>query len=258
MRVKANEMMVIIRDRTGGAAASCCRFALPVLFLVLMLAGTASTPARAQQNPEDELGNWLIWNGTVRFDERWSMFTEAQVRLWEIASNLNEWFVRVAGHYDLSPQAMAGLGYMYNEVWPFTTGPMTRENRLYQQFAIKHYWSRSIFEHRYRLEQRWREAAGKRNYSNRFRYRLQVTAPLNMEAMKPGAHFINVYDEIFLNFDGERTFDQNRLYAAWGHQFTSVSNLQLGLLWQARTREDFFRLQIFYTHNYNLHERNES
>jgi len=245
-------------ERQGGVAAVCCRFVLPAVLLALVLAGLASTPARAQQNPEDELGNWLIWNGTVRFSDRWSMFTEAQVRLWEVASNLNEWFVRAAGQYDLSPQAMVGLGYAYIEVRPFETGPLTTENRLYEQFAIKHVWTRSLFEHRYRLEQRWKEEAGTSSYSNRFRYRLQVTAPLNMKEMKPGAQFINVYDEIFLNFDSTRTFDQNRLYAAWGHQFTPDSNLQLGLLWQARSMEDFFRLQIFYTHNFNLHERGDS
>jgi len=36
-------------------------------------------------------------------------------------------------------------------------------------------------------------------------------------------------------------------------QFTPHSNLQLGLLWQARSAADPFRLQIFYTHNFDLH-----
>ena len=76
----------------------------------------------------------------------------------------------------------------------------------------------------------------------------------NRKTLEPGANFINFYDEIFLSFDSERSFDQNRLYVAGGRQFTPVSNLQLGLLWQARTSEDFFRLQIFYTHNFDLRE----
>ena len=36
-------------------------------------------------------------------------------------------------------------------------------------------------------------------------------------------------------------------------QFTPHSNLQLGLLWPARSAADFFRLQIFFTHNLDLH-----
>ena len=222
------------------------------MILALGLSGLMAGSARAQEDAEDELGNWLIWNGTVRFSDHWSMFTEAQLRLWEVASNPSEWFVRGAAHYDLSDKAYVGLGYMYSETTPFEGGPGDSENRIYEQCTIKHSWARSVFEHRYRLEQRWRDEAG---FSSRFRYRLQVTTPLNRATMEPGAWFFNAYDEIFLNFDSERTFDQNRLYAAAGHQFTPTSNLQLGLLWQARTEEDFFRLQIFYTHNFDLRDR---
>jgi hypothetical protein len=230
---------------------------LAATVLVLILSGAIAGSARAQaaQDAEDELGTWLIWNGTVRFSERWSMFTESQVRLWEVTSNLNEWFVRAAGHYDLSALAMVGLGVMYDETTPFDDGSDGSEKRIYEQFAIRHDWARAQFEHRYRLEQRWLEDAGESEFSSRFRYRLQVTTPLNRETMEPGAYFINVYDEIFLNVDSERMFDQNRLYAAAGHQFTPTSNLQLGMMWQARTSEDFFRLQVFYTYNFNLHER---
>jgi hypothetical protein len=42
------------------------------------------------------------------------------------------------------------------------------------------------------------------------------------------------------------------LYGAYGWQFTKHSNLQLGLLWKATKRQDFWRLQIFYTHNFDL------
>ena len=74
--------------------------------------------------------------------------------------------------------------------------------------------------------------------------------------MQPGAYFINVFNETFINFDdGDRDFDQNRLYVAGGHQFTPASNLQLGLLWQARSSEDLFRLQFYYTHNFDLRKR---
>jgi len=52
--------------------------------------------------------------------------------------------------------------------------------------------------------------------------------------------------------NGTRAFDQNRFYVAAGRQFTRDSNLQLGVLWQARSDADFFRLQIFYTHNFDL------
>ena len=67
--------------------------ALTAIILASVVLWMTATPVRAQ-DAEDELGNWLIYNGTVRFSDRWSLFTEGQVRLWEVTSNLNECLVR--------------------------------------------------------------------------------------------------------------------------------------------------------------------
>jgi len=223
--------------------------------LILVLIVIAAGPVRAQ-NPEDELGTWFIYNGTLRFSPRWSVFTEAQLRLWEVASNVNEVLGRATAQYDFpNSQAMVGLGYVRADSWPYEGSGRERiENRIYEQFGLRQYWSRSIFEHRYRLEQRWltRTATDETHYSNRFRYRLQVTTPLNRRAMEPGAWFLNFYNEFFISFDDARTFDQNRLYGAGGYQFSPLANLQIGILWQARTSADFWRLQVFYTQNFDF------
>jgi hypothetical protein len=233
---------------------------LAAIGLACALLGLTSSPAGAQ-SAEDELGNWLIYNGTFRFSQQWSVFTEAQLRLWEVASNLNEVLARATLHYDFpESQAMVGLGYVRADSWPYDDsgggGRERIENRIYQQFAIRQNWLRTLFEHRYRLEQRWlkRTATGETDFSLRVRYRMQITTPLNRETMEPGAWFLNFYDEIFINFDDTRVFDQNRLYGAAGFQFTQMSNLQLGLLWQARSTADFWRLQVFYTHNFDFRD----
>jgi hypothetical protein len=217
----------------------------------------AMVPGVAQaQDPEDQLGNWLIYNGTVRFSDRWTLFTEAQVRLYEVTSNVNEVFVRAAGQYDTSPNTLVALGYMRSEVQPFLVGDGTSEDRIYEQFTLRHKKGRPGFEHRFRLEQRWLGEVGETNYRNRFRYRFQITTPLNRPTLEPRTHFFNFYNELFLNFaNSGDTFDQNRFYVAYGRQFTQHANLQLGLLWQARSSADFVRLQIFYTHNFDLRDR---
>ena len=228
--------------------------------LIIGLFVMSATTARAQ-DAENELGNWLIFNSTIRFSNQWSLFTEAQLRMWEVASNVNETLVRAAAHYDFpESQAMVGLGYARADSWPYDNsgggGRERIENRIYQQFAIRQNWASTLFEHRYRLEQRWlnQTTTDETDFSVRVRYRMQITIPLNRETMEPGAWFLNFYDEIFITVDNPRVFDQNRLYGAGGYQFTRTANLQLGLLWQARTAADFWRLQIFYTHNLNLHE----
>ena len=226
--------------------------------LISVLVVLITSPAVAQ-NAEDELGNWLIYNGTIRFSPDWSVFTEGQLRLWEITSNVNEAFLRAALHYDFpNSHAYVGLGYLHTASWPYEdseqSGKESFENRIYQQFTISQHWSRSRFEHRYRIEQRWitRTSNDEVRFSNRFRYRLQVTTPLNRETMEAGAWFLNFYNEFFITFDDPRVFDQNRLYGAGGYQFAPLVNLQIGMLWQARASADFWRLQIFYTHNFDL------
>jgi len=215
---------------------------------------TFAPPAQAG-SAEDELGNWLIWNGTVTFSDRWSMFTEAQLRLWEVASNPNEVFARVAGQYHTSKNSLIALGYMHTVVDPYEEAePDTTENRIYQQFTAKHRLQRPVIEHRFRTEQRWIETNDTTDFRNRFRYRLQMTVPMSNPTMQAKTHFLNFYDEVFLNYGNRsETFDQNRLYGAYGYQFTKNANLQLGMLWQRRSSSrDFYRLQIFYTHNFDL------
>lgn len=67
----------VARDATSSLAWA---FTLCALVIV-------SIPVQASDNPEHELGNWFIWNGTIRVGDRWSVFTEAQLRLWEVTSN---------------------------------------------------------------------------------------------------------------------------------------------------------------------------
>ena len=228
-----------------------------VVAFFLLAAFLAAIPVSAQ-TAEDELGDWLIYNGTLRFSERWSVFTDAQYRLYEVASNPGELLLRAAGQFHLTDRALVALGYARIRVWPFEEiegqDDGTRENRIYQQFTIAHPWGRAGFEHRYRLEQRWVEQAGDTDYLARARYRLQVTVPLNRPKMEPGAYFLNLYDELFVGLGSTPSYDQNRLYLAAGKQFNRDANLQLGYLWQSRTAADFYRLQIFLTYNFDFRD----
>lgn len=227
------------------------------IIIAFILSGMIPGTVRAE-DAEDKLGNWMGANSTVRFSDHWSLFGQGEVRFWEAASNLNEILWRFASHYDINPIAMVGMGYVRVDTWAFDddndSNRIRIENRLYQQFAMKQAWARAKFEHRFRLEQRWFARNDVDNdYSNRARYRLQITVPITHKTMQPGAYFINTFNETFINFDdGDREFDQNRLYVAGGHQFTTASNIQLGLMWQARSSEDFLRLQFYYTHNFDL------
>jgi len=225
------------------------------VFAVAALVLTSPLPVLADDDPEDELGTWLIWNGTLQFTDRWFLFTESQLRSWETTSDFEEFFLRAIGLYQTSEKTWLGLGYSWIKKDPYQDqGEESTENRLMYQFTGKQNWRVSVFEHRLRLEQRWIETNGDTHYENRFRYRLQYTVPLGKDSIGPRTPFLNFNNEIFIRFGNvDKNFGQNRLYGAWGWQFDRLSNLQLGLLWKHTGQsEDFTRLQIFYTKNFDL------
>jgi hypothetical protein len=69
------------------------------------------------EDGDDKLGNWIGYNSTVRVLDHWSLSGQGEVRLWEVASDLNETLFRVAGHYDINQMAMVGLGYVRVDTW---------------------------------------------------------------------------------------------------------------------------------------------
>ena len=198
---------------------------------LLLLFGICQTPGRAQVNGEQQLGAWYMYFGTHRVAERWSLHNEAQFRYYDLGGNFNQLLLRAGINYHLRPATLLTLGYAYIETDPtfgdpFPQGPDEQgrnipENRLFEQFIQRHDLGSWQFEHRFRLEQRFLARGDTRHTEHRARYRLQVTHPLG------NTFFLNFYDEIFLNLQGD-PFGQNRLYLALGARLSPEVSLQAG------------------------------
>lgn len=187
-----------------------------------------SNPLLAQ---EDELGNWIMYFGTNRLSDQWSIHTEVQYRNHTVAPvNIEQLLLRTGVNYHLAKHAILTLGYGYIASHDFESEqkpPESKEHRIFQQFILTNKVSRVKFEHRYRLEQRWVNG----DYRNRFRYRVMAFVPLNKPTITTGTVFLGLYDEIFVN--GKQTFfDRNRLYGALGYQINSGTQVQVGYLRQ--------------------------
>ena len=218
-----------------------------LLLTLLMLLAFGSERLYGQQTGEDELGAWYMYFGMNRFAERWSLHTEAQWRFYEWDRNFNQLLLRTGINYHINDKAIATLGYAYidtdptfeNSAEPDTPfiGNQISENRIFQQFILMNQVSELRFEHRYRMEQRFISFQGANQTLHRARYRLQLTLPLT------DTFFVNAYDEIFLNLQGE-VFDQNRLYVALGVRITENSSIQVGYLKNHFRTLNFDRLQF--------------
>jgi hypothetical protein len=209
--------------------------------LVLFLCLFAVSYANAQNNGEDDWGAWYMYFGTNKIADKFSVHTEAQFRFYETTGNFNQLLLRTGLNYHISPDAIVTLGYGYintdGTFEEFSDEINSKENRIFQQLILKNKVGEFLFEHRYRLEQRFLDFGEETDTQHRARYRLQLTLPLT------DIFFINLYDEVFLNLQ-DQVFGQNRLYAALGLHITENSSVQIGYLKNHFSSANFDRIQL--------------
>ncbi|QWX85541.1 DUF2490 domain-containing protein [Cellulophaga sp. HaHaR_3_176] len=208
--------------------------------------------SNAQETGEDNWGAWYMYFGTNKISEKLSIHTEAQFRYYETSNNFNQMLLRTGLNYHINPNAIATIGYGYISTdGTFDELPdeeNSNENRIFEQFILKNKLGNVLFEHRYRLEQRFLSNQNTTDTQHRARYRLQVTLPLT------DIFFLNFYDEVFLNLQDD-VFGQNRLYAALGVNVTENLALQTGYLKNHFSNANFDRIQIGVFYNPDLRKK---
>lgn len=178
---------------------------------------------------QDKTGNWLMYFGTNRIHDDWSIHTEVQYRNHEIAPNtVEQLLLRTGLNYHLSSSSSLTLGYGFIPSYVYESEqsePEVTEHRIFQQLIMTNKIGRIKFEHRYRIEQRWVND----DYRNRLRYRLMAFIPINKPVIEEGTFFLGIYDEVFMNTKST-FFDRNRLYVALGYQIKKQLQVQVGYL----------------------------
>lgn len=216
------------------------------LFILL-----GSLTINAQRPGEDEMGAWYMYFGTNKVSERFSIHTEAQFRFYETTENFNQMLLRTGLNYHIYPNAIATAGYAFidtdNNFYEFEGEVNSKEHRIFEQFILKNKIWEFLFEHRYRLEQRFLDFGETTDTQHRARYRIQMTLPLT------NTFFLNFYDELFVNLQDD-LFGQNRLYAAVGVNITENTSVQLGYLRNQFANAVYDRLQFAFFYNPDLRE----
>jgi len=196
---------------------------ITILLAVLMMIPSLSTAN------EDEVGNWLMYFGTNKINDEWSLHTEFQFRNHTLVPNNTEQLLfRTGLNYHLTDKKMITAGYAYIPSYEFNSeqsAPEKKEHRIWQQYILNDKVGRVKLEHRFRYEQRWIEG----DYRDRLRYRLMLFIPINKPVMQKGAVFLGLYNEIFLN-TRDTIFDRNRTYGAIGYQISKDISFQVGMM----------------------------
>ena len=192
--------------------------------LTLLLLFTLST-AFAQNS---KVGTWGIATIILPGDSshKWGGYSEFQTRTNGVLNQFMYDDIKAGVSYDIDKDFTVLLGtgrYTTFDYQNVSAGPITTENRLWEQVTTNQFLYRLKLEHRYRVEQRWVNG----DYRNRFRYRLNVFVPFNNTKIVAKTWFLSVFDEVFLNNEVPN-FERNRISAALGYQFDRSWIFQAG------------------------------
>ena len=96
-----------------------------------------SNNVKGQNLEENELGNWLMYFGTHKISEKYSLHYETQLRNYEILSNFNQLLPRVGLNYHIDKNTSITAGYAFiptqNEFDKGWGKEMVTENRIWEQ-----------------------------------------------------------------------------------------------------------------------------
>ena len=185
--------------------------------------------------------NWLQIVNTISLNKKWSLHTEYQ---WRRTDGLKIWqqsLLRIGVNRKLNENISLHAGYgwiktfRYGE-YPIASAHAFPEHRIYEQLSLRHTEKKWIFNHRFRVEQRWlsKFIPGTTDiddwiFLHRFRYQFRLQHVLWNRKDK---QLYSVFaDEIFIGAGkqlGENIFDQNRLFLLAGFKLNKQIAIEAG------------------------------
>lgn len=211
------------------------------IYILIIAALLISYNGFTQETGEKKLGAWYTFAGSHKISNKVSITTLGQLRLYNAADNLELGLALASVNYKFNPQLTGSFGYAHLKIdktfEDLAEENDINENRLFEQIIFTNKIGKVNIKHRYILEHRFLDLGSKTDFQQRIRYSLQFIIPLSKKI------FINAYDEIILNLQGN-LFSQNRLYGALGYKFNKNLNLQMGYLKHRFQTKAFDRLQV--------------
>lgn len=179
---------------------------------------------------DSSLGNWMIYFGNKKINEKWNWHNEVQYRNYNAIGDLEQLLLRTGIGYNLTENnnnVLLGYGYILSENYIENSDEKetVHEHRIFQQFITRQKIQRVLVQHRYRFEQRF----FKDDIRFRFRYFLGLNIGINNPALTAKTFYVSLYNEIFLNTESP-VFDRNRLYGGIGYALNDNTRFELGYM----------------------------
>ena len=234
-------------------------------FLLSFFLTSAALIAQSEKNIDHQSILWTRYYNQLLMNEKWSLHSEFDNRLFVKPLQENLYVIRIQGRYKINDCLETGVGFAYfsvdTQVPEITNNFTIPEYRTQQDITWKLNVKKVILMQRFQLEERFIHNANKEEllsgstFSWRFRYRLQGDYTFWRKEKQLLKAVVS--DEIMFNFGKKiikNTFDQNRIYAAIHYGWNANFAFELGYLnsFQRRANgidyfnRDIIRFSIFH------------
>ena len=217
------------------------------LYLMLLVITLMSNKIAAQTNG---LGSWNILNLKYIVNEKWSVFSEAQLRSLKFYQNFHYYEYKAAVNYKIQKNLMFTLGagkyQTYKEGGNFVLPKNNDEFRIWPQLVINQSIGIFKIEQRYRTELRFTS----NGFRNRYRYRLGLSVPFGKERKLYKPYQLSVSNEIFFT-NTEPYFERDRLVLSFNYKPSKSTTIQIGYIHQFdykindESGSNFFQIAYF-------------
>ena len=194
----------------------------------------------------NKIGNWLIYFGNQKINEKFNFHNEIQYRKYNFIGDISQLLIRTGIGYNLNKNNNILLGYGFIETFTNEASTSNKkkivENRIYQQYSNKHSINNYFITHRIRFEERFIEKI----LEYRIRYFISLNKPLNKSKMEKNAIYLSSYNEIFVK-PTNQFFDRDRIYGGLGFLLNNNVKIETGYMIQATKdqRQQQFQIILF-------------
>ncbi len=194
------------------------------LINVFLLFSTASLAQQLQYN-DQHLGKWMSFRSNTWLTKNVALYAERNYRHYKVFPSIEQFAFRVGLFYRSdSSHFLFGGGYAsLKNIAPTDATPQVyqSEMRLWQHVSFSASKGRSLYDFRYRIEER---LINDKDFYFRHRVRFQNTIPINSKVLQKNSIFFQGDVELFINGQ-ENYFDRVRYNLALGWMMSA--NIQV-------------------------------
>ncbi len=181
---------------------------------------------------KENLSGFNMLSFTYKFAPEWMAYAEFQTRSIEDYTSIDYYEAKGGVGYNINKNNQAFIGF--GRYGTYKNSKISQEeHRVWLQYTLSNRIKSLKLDHRLRAEQRFFHNAMTDVNTNtqRFRYRLSGTLPVNNTKVQSGTVFANAFEEVFVGPE-DKFFKRSRTFGGIGYQFNDNMNATAGYMFQ--------------------------